>query len=211
MKRIQNEWVNDQWGFVAQRKPKIAEEGVGVVHNNVLAQIAFKYGKADLGWKLIKLSARAPLEARMLGAFDETMPGGGDLMQLWSFGPYLEAIISGLVGVHPDASEHKVEIYPQLPKDLNHYSLHDVEFGGHKLNVNWRRGGEKNLLNFAHTQGPADLLVTFRVAIDERSHMELNGKPIDPEIEELRGVMTGKVDISLPLGTSATVLFESDK
>jgi len=61
------------------------------------------------------------------------------------FGPYLEAIISGLVGVHPVASEHKVEIqYPQLPKDLSYFSLHDVQFGGHKLDVDWKREGEKN-------------------------------------------------------------------
>ena len=155
------------------------------MHNNVLAQTAFKYGKTDLGWKLIKLSAKAPLEARMLGAFDETMPGGGDLMQLWSFGPFLEAIVGGLVGVHPAASEHRVEIYPQFPTELTHYALQDVEFGGHKLNVNWKRDGEENLVSFAHTQGPADLLVTLRVAMNDKSPIKLNGKLIDPEIEEL--------------------------
>jgi hypothetical protein len=132
-------------------------------------------------------------------------------MQLWSFGPYLEAIISGLVGVHPIASEHKVEIYPQMPKDLNYFSLHDVEFGGHKLDVDWKRDGEKNLLTFAHTKGKADLQLMFRIAIQERSQMKLNSKIINPEKEELRGVMTGKVKISLPPGNRATVLLESGK
>jgi hypothetical protein len=74
--RIQKEWVNDQRGFVHQWKPKITGEGVGVVHNNVLAQTAFTYGKPDLGWRLMQLSAKAPLGVRMLGAFDETLPGG---------------------------------------------------------------------------------------------------------------------------------------
>lgn len=139
----------------------------------------------------------------MLGAFDETMPGGGDLMQLWSFGPFLEAIVSGLVGVHPDAGEHKVEIYPHFPKDLDHYSLQDVEFGGHKINVNWKRDGEENVLDFAHTQGPADLLVTFRIAMDERSHVELSGKRTSREMGKRSGVMAGKVEISLRPETSS--------
>ncbi len=209
--RIETEWVNDQWGFVAQWKPNIAGEGVGVVHNNVLALTAFAYGKADLGWKLMKLSARAPLEARMLGAFDETTPGGGDIIQLWSFGPYLEAIISGLVGVRPVASEHKVEIYPQLPKGLDYFRLHDVEFGGHKLDVDWKRGGQKNLLTLSHTKGSADLEVRLRIAIEKKLQMKLNGKTINPEREESKGVMTGKVEISLPPRTSAIVTLEPGK
>jgi len=132
-------------------------------------------------------------------------------MQLWSFGPYLEAIVSGLVGIHPAASEHKVEIYPQMPKDLSHFGLHDVEFGGHKLDVDWKRDGEKNSLIFSHTKGSADLEVTLRIAIEKESQVKLDGKAINPEREESRGVMTGKVEMSLPPGTSATVLLESGK
>jgi glycogen debranching enzyme len=206
--RIQNEWVNDKWGFVAQRKPNIAGEGVGVVHNNILALTAFTFGKADLGWKLMKLAAQAPLQERMLGAFDETMPGGGDLIQLWSFGPFLEAIIGGLAGVHPVASEHKVEIYPQLPRDLKYFALHGLRFGGHELDVDWKRAGEINAITFTHTKGSADLQVLFRIAMTEKSQMKLDGKVIAPERELLRGVVTGKVELSLRPGNSATVLLE---
>ena len=211
LNRIENEWVNDQWGFVAQWKPNIAGQGVGVVHNNILALTAFMYGKADFGWKLMTLSARAPLEERMLGAFDETTPGGGDLMQLWSFGPYLEAIISGLVGIHPVASEHKVELYPQMPKDLDSFSLHNVEFGEHKLDVDWKRTGEKNLLTFAHAKGPAELHALIRVAIEGSPQLKLDGKDINLEKEVFRGVPTGKIKVSLPQGNSVTILLEPDQ
>ena len=205
--RIENEWVNDEWGFVAQRKPTIAEAGVGVVHNNVLAQIAFRYGKANLAWKLIKQSSKAPLEARMLGAFDETMPPGGDLVQLWSFGPYLEAIVSGLAGIQPKASEHKIELYPQFPTDLENYDLQDVTFGEHKISVHWeRREGEHHFV-LTHTEGPTDLEVTFRVAIDESTPVELNGKPVDAELQKLRGVMTKVTKTSLRSGTSLALRF----
>lgn len=110
--RIQQEWVNSQWGFVHQWKPNIDGEGVGVVHNTVLAQTAFAYGRPDLAWKLMQLSAKAPLGERMLGAFDETLPGGGDLVQLWSFGPFLECIVEGLAGVRPQAASHRVDLFP---------------------------------------------------------------------------------------------------
>ncbi len=205
--RIENEWVNDQWGFVAQRKANIAKAGVGVVHNNVLAQIAFRYGKADLGWKLIKLSSKALLEARMLGAFDETMPGGGGLMQLWSFGPYLEAIVSGLVGIQPNASKHTLELYPQFPTDLDHYDLRDVTVGEHKISAHWKRDDGGNRFVLTHTEGSADLQVTFRVAMDENTPVGLNGKSVDAEVQALRGVMTKVVKTSLRSGTSLAFRF----
>ena len=202
LERIENEWVNDQWGFVAQRRADIAGAGVGVVHNNVLAQIAFKYGKPDLGWNLIKLSSKAPLEARMLGAFDETMPGGGDLVQLWSFGPYLEAIIGGLAGIQPNASEHKIELYPQFPKDLDHYNLKNVAVGEHNISVHWKRNEEGNQFVLAHEKGPVDLEIKFRVAIGEKTPVEVNGTLVDAEIQALKGVMTKVMDVSLPPGKS---------
>ena len=205
--RIENEWVNDQWGFVAQRRETIADAGVGVVHNNILAQIAFRYGKADLGWKLIKLSAKAPLEARMLGAFDETMPGGGDLMQLWSFGPYLEAIVGGLAGIKANASEHKIELYPQFPKDLDHYDLQDVAVGEHKISVHWKRNEGGHHFVLTHTAGSADLQLTFRVSIDENTPVEMNSKTMDAELQALRGVMTKVIDASLRPGASMTFRF----
>lgn len=205
--RIENEWVNNQWGFVAQRRAHIAEAGVGVVHNNVLAQIAFRHGKANLGWKLIKLSSKAPLEERMLGAFDETMPGGGDLVQLWSFGPYLEAIIGGLIGIQPHASEHKLELYPQFPKDLDHYSLQDVAVGEHKISAHWKRDEGRSHFVLTHTEGSASLQVTFRIAINEEAALEVDGKPADAALQTLRGVMTKALEASLRPGTSMAFHF----
>jgi hypothetical protein len=51
----------------------------------------------------------------------------------------------------------------------------------------------------------------FRIAREEGSQMKLDGKIINLEKEELRGVMTGKVEISLPPGNSENVLLESGK
>jgi len=81
-------------------------------------------------------------------------------------------------------------------------------FGGRTLDLAWKRDGDKNVLTFARTKGPADLRVLFRSAAKEESRMNLNGKPIAPEQEEIRGVMTQRVEISLPPGNSSTVFVE---
>ena len=207
--RIENEWVNDKWGFVAQWKPSIADEGVGVVHNNILAKTAFRYGRADLGWKLIQLSVKAPRGERMLGAFDETMPGGGDLMQLWSFGPFLEAVIGGLAGVHPTASKHTVEIYPHVPAALEHFRLHGLEVGEHRLDLEWRRDGKASLMKVAHRGGPQSLNVLFRVSTEQAQTISMNDAPVRTETEMQHGIKTARVASLLQPGES--VEFRSEK
>ena len=113
-----------------------------------------------------------------------------------------------MAGIHPEASEHKVEIYPQLPRELKYFALHGLRIGGHELDVDWKRDGERNAITFTHTKGSADLQVLFRIAMTEKSQMKLDGKVIITELKELRGVVTGKVELSLPPGNSATVLLE---
>lgn len=205
--RIGKEWVNDEWGCVGQWEHDIKGRGVGVVHNNECALTAFMYGQADLGAQLLRLSAKAPLEARMLGAFNETLPGGGDLIQLWSFGPYLEAVIRGLVGVEPTASEHTVRLYPQMPATLTSYSLKDLEIGADRLNVAWRRDGNTNVLTIAHPRGSQDLKVLMRLGRIQVRTVKLNGKAVRPEEEMFRGVETARVDLSLTPGKTATIRF----
>ena len=100
-------WTN-AWGCPYQ--PGVS--GGAAVENNICALGAFNYGWTELGWQLMKLSAVAPAESTMLGGFDGCLPSGCDDIILWSCGPYLEAIISGLVGIHPIALQHYVEIFP---------------------------------------------------------------------------------------------------
>jgi glycogen debranching enzyme len=178
--RIEKEWVNDQWGFVHQWKPKITDEGVGVVHNNVLAQTAFEYGRPDLAWKLIKLSAKAPLEERMLGAFDETTPGGGDLIQLWSFGPFLGSVVEGLAGVRPQPDPHHLDLFPQLPRDLDWFKLEGCRVGKHIVNLEHRRTAKGITTTVAHSEGDAPLSGSFWLPADAVASVTIDGRKITP-------------------------------
>ena len=199
MDRIQKEWVNDQWGFVHQWKPKITGEGVGVVHNNVLAQTAFSYGDTELGWKLMRLSAKAPLEERMLGAFDETIPGGGDLMQLWSFGPFLECVVEGLAGIRPQPGRHRVDLFPQLPRTLEWFKLEDCRIGPHRLTLDHRKIGKRIITTVTHTAGAALLSGTFWLTAELRDNITMNGQPINPKRQTLQSTGMPRLGVSYEL------------
>lgn len=204
MNRIEREWVNAEWGCVAQWDRDIRGRGVGVVHNNECALTAFRFGRADLGAKLLQLSAMAPMQERLLGGFDETLPGGGDLIQLWSFAPYLEAVIGGLVGVHPNAAAHAVEIYPQMPASLSSYHATDIAVGAHRLNVGWQRKGAVDVVNISQSFGPSKLDVLLRVGGTSKEFL-LNGKPIQTSPEFLNGVATATIRFSLAPGNQVTL------
>lgn len=180
MDRIQAEWVNATWGFVAQRKPDINGEGVGVVHNNVLAQTAFAFGRPDFAWRLMKQSARAPTEERMLGAFDETLPGGGDLMQLWSFAPFLQNIVEGLAGVRPQAETNRVDFFPQLPVGLEWFRLEECHVGTHAVSVEVRKAAAGIAITVSHVKGDAPLSGTLWLSPGGNGPVLLNGRDAGP-------------------------------
>ena len=208
--RIQKEWVNAPWGFVHQWKPNIAGEGVGVVHNNVLAQTAFTYGRTDLGWRLMQLSAKAPLEERMLGAFDETIPGGGDLVQLWSFGPFLEGVIEGLAGIRPQPGSHRVDLFPQLPRRLDGFKLEDCRVGQHRLALEQRRIGRRIITTLAHTQGDTPLSGRFWLPDNPVRNVTTNGQPVKPTLQPIPSSGLNRSCLNIELAAGAKLRIEHE-
>lgn len=205
--RIQKEWVNDEWGFVHQWKAKITGEGVGVVHNKVLAQTAFAYGRPGLGWRLMQLSAKAPLGERMLGGFDETIPGGGDLVQLWSFGPFLECVVEGLAGVRPQPGTNRVDFFPQLPRGLEWFRLEDCRVGQHTLTLEHRTNVRSITTTVTHARGVAPLTGTFWFPTDAGASVRINGRAIQTHSRRgsLNGIERSAVDYELRPGQAVTV------
>ena len=209
--RLQNEWVNDRWGFVHQWKPRIVGEGVGIVHNNVLAQTAFAYGRTELGWRLMQLSAKAPLEERMLGAFDETIPGGGDLVQLWSFGPFLDCVVEGLAGVHPQLDSHRVDLSPQLPPSLDWFKIEDCRIGQHRLMLEQRRIGNRIITTIAHTQGDTPLTGRFWLPGNPVGAVTTNGQPVKPILQPMPPSRMNRACLNIELTAGAQVRIEHEE
>ena len=208
MDRIQKEWVNDEWGFVHQWKPKITGEGVGVVHNNVLAGTAFSYGRPELGWRLLQLSAKAPLAERMLGAFDETLPGGGDLIQLWSFGPFLEGVLEGLAGIHPQPDPHRVDLAPQLPRALEWFKVEDCRIAQHRLTLEQRRIGGRILTTITHTAGDASLIGRFWLPAMAGKDVTQNGLPVKAVLHRMQPSGTDRASLPFELPPGAQMKIE---
>jgi glycogen debranching enzyme/HEAT repeat protein len=156
---IENGWVN-QWGGVHTRQPDITAQGAGVITTNIFAWTAFRYGLTAFGWKLLHDAALAPAERGMLGAFAETIPlGGSDLIQMWSSGPFLGAVIEGLAGIRPHADRHTVEIAPRLPQELPAFTLRGIAVGEHLIDLECTRRDGALAVTVSHRSGPAALRV----------------------------------------------------
>ena len=213
LERIRNEWINNEWGYVAKWAPDIKGRGVGVVHNNIGALTAFMYGDADMGVKLLHQSAKAPGQERMLGAFDETLPGGGDLIQLWSFGPFMEAVIRGLVGVEPTfgargkADARILNLYAQRPESLSNYRLNDLKIGDDSWSVRWIRNGPVNEVKIVHTSGKQTGRVALRLGGNSLTRFTLNSKPINPRQETCLGASTKVINLGIKSGGQAVIRF----
>lgn len=150
-KSIRKYWVNDLWGMVGKynKGADISHDGVGIVHNNICATAAFQYGQTDLGWKLIRLSAQAPLSLKdsPLGLFPECQPHGcSNISQLWSYATFIESVVKGLVGIQTGNPESPVEMYLQIPDDLDHLSIEGVKIGNDSFSLNWKKTADKCLL-----------------------------------------------------------------
>lgn len=150
-KSIQKHWVNDLWGMVGKYNEgaDISHDGVGLVHNNICATAAFEYGQTDLGWKLIQLSAQAPLSLQEspLGLFPECQPHGcSNISQLWSYATFIESLVKGLAGIQPSIPGSPIEIYLQIPNDLDYLSIDGIEIGNDSFSVSWKKTIDKRLL-----------------------------------------------------------------
>jgi hypothetical protein len=144
----------------------------------------------------------------MLGAFDETLPGGGDLMQLWSFGPFLENVIAGLAGIHPQPDRNRVDLFPQLPRTLEWFKLEDIRIGDHRWALEQRRIGKRIITTVAHTG--SDVAWSGRFWLPETSggDVTVNGAPVEVTRQLMRHSGTERAGFPLDLPTRAEFRIE---
>ena len=195
MANIADKWVNNTWGMVGKYNPDEdqSNSGVGIVHNNICATAAFKYGNGDLAWKLLQLSTKGVFDIRVnqLGMFPECQPTTcGNISQLWSYGPFLETIIKGLAGINPVGINSDLEIYPFFPKELDCLSISDLKVGDNLVSFGWKRSHGKILLDIGSNKNE-DLKISLRLSEDVIDQIILNGQKIDFKLQSYHGVTVG--------------------
>jgi len=97
-----------------------------------------------------------------------------------------------------------VEIFPKPPHGLDFFSLSDIEFGEHVLDVDWKRNHGQQVLTIRHKQGQSKLDILFRIAMNG-DEMFVNDESIGVKKESYRGIMTGTVNISLNSRDTVTI------
>jgi len=201
---ISRNFVNDKWGMVGKSVPgeDISNAGVGLVHNNILATSAFKYGQGSLGWKLLRMTMKSPLELNQLGLFDECQPSGcSDISQLWSYAPFLESIIQGLLGVSPDGVSGDVEIYPCIPDDLSFVNIKNLGIGDATVDVGWKKANGRIEFDI-RGYNLADSKIIFRIASDKSDAVRINGDKVKFKAGKYYGAPVSKTELKLPAAAS---------
>lgn len=138
---------------------------VTVWQNSLLATGAFRYGQAELGYRLLKRAARNPIELdKMLGAFSTMNPPAwlppdneNKIMYCWSAGPFLETVLYGLMGIQPDAPSHALSFTPRIPPDWEWAAVEAYRMGEHVLNFVL----EGEVWKVTHREGPCPLTLHF--------------------------------------------------
>ena len=84
-------------------------------------------------------------------------PGGSDFVQLWSAGPFLEAVIEGLAGIRPQAALHRADFFPSLPAGLEWFTLENLRIGAHTVTLEVRRKDDSVNATLTHVAGATPL------------------------------------------------------
>ncbi|MBI2864558.1 MAG: hypothetical protein HYX94_08355 [Chloroflexi bacterium] len=149
--RIEREWVN-QWGMVHTREK---ENLVWTLPTGVLALAEFRYGRGELGTKLLA-SITKTLNHGPLGTYKELIPEGLCFVQLWSPAIFLQGTIEGMFGVQPRADLDRAEIVPAIPSDWQFAQLNGLVIGEHVLDIRFERGKTRESLSVTHSSQGAN-------------------------------------------------------
>ncbi len=142
-----------------------------------MAIACYHYQRPDLGIKLLRRIAMNPVRLeKMLGAFSTVNPypsqparNDNKLMYNWGAGPFLEAIVVGLLGIEANAFDNTVHFNPQIPGEWEQASLYSFRMGDHLMDFvyqepDWKislRAGEEPLTIIYPHKADAITLMPF--------------------------------------------------
>ena len=139
-----------------------------------MAIACYRYARPDLGMRLLRRAAFNPVKLeKMLGTFTTinphpSMPARKDnkLMYNWGAGPFLEAIVVGLLGLEVDAFANTIRFNPQIPEHWTTVKLTSFRVGDQEFDfiyqkpfwkIDFRHGYRPFQLWFSQENAPVEL------------------------------------------------------
>ncbi len=178
--------------------------------NGIVVLGAYHYGDAEQGWTRLKWSAEAPMKYGMLGGFENVTISPDDVPLIESPSLFIQGILEGLCGISPSAVEHKLQIFPQPPEELDDLRVNNFHVGSHQLDMSWRRepDGDQQI-TVLHEAGPEAIEVTVMIKPHVGKVISLDGTAINPRQETLRGIATRSIPVTLNPGQKMVVRIDS--
>ncbi len=154
LRTIQRDYLN-AWGL---KHTAGEDERVWTLPTATLSRAAFRYGRADLGVKMLDCVVKT-LQHGPVGVFHELIPEGACFVQLWSAATFLRGVVEDLLGITVDAGAHRLAVEPRLPEDWSEVRIENLAFGEHVVNIEVQPGGG---VRVTHASGVHALVINHR-------------------------------------------------
>jgi len=186
--------LTNQWGLV---HTQTKDERVWTLPTGLLALAAARYGRADYALRMLQNIA-STARTGMLGAFKELIPEGLCFVQLWSAGLYGQGMLEGLLGLDPQAYNHRLNVAPALPEAWPSATLHNLRVGTHRLNLEIA----STTLRVEHISGSQPIEIGFRPAGTPVAELDGTDTMDASDITMADGI----VIVTLPVGKGTTIV-----
>ena len=104
------------------------------ISTGVLINANLRYNMADQAYRLIKTVMKT-FGMYLPGSISEMSPDYGCFTQAWTSYAMLSPVITGFLGISPDAGMKKVHIAPNLPVDWDYASAKKLKIGNNELDI----------------------------------------------------------------------------
>ena len=104
-----------------------------------LALTEYKYGREEIGYKIIELMARQIVKEG--GMYAEVYRGDREepmyscILQAWSITLFIQAILEGMLGIKIDALNKKLYLSPKFPDRWDKVKIYNIHLGQNKLDI----------------------------------------------------------------------------
>jgi glycogen debranching enzyme len=138
----------NEWGMYLHPE----RQEVMSINTGLLALALTRYGRIDDALKLVQQMAAA-LNRRTPGAISEALPDQWCFLQLWSNLGIISPLVEGVLGIEPQASEHRLQVIPHFPTGWDKVALERFQVGNACFTVDASRTDSEYRLTVTQNKG----------------------------------------------------------